>query len=564
MDLDKLSVIIKTELDKSGIKADVGQIQKIINDNLGKIAPKLDKASLLNDIKSMSKDMANSINTSLGTNLKANDVFKLLKSSIDDATTSVKKLASESEKISAITRMQNYMTKNSAMTEKSKRSIQEWIGTIQSSDNLTKGSLGNINNQFKILDTHIRTTGKLGSSLGDGIKAQVSKFTQWIGISGAIMAVAQGVKGVISNVTQLDSSLLELEKVSDLSSNGLANVTNEAYKLGEAVGKTGTQVIDAVTEFKRAGYEMQDSMDMAKSALVLTNVAEGIKDTSESAGILISVLKGFNMTADQTMSIVDKINSTSNQSPIGFDNLAEGLQRTSGTLSQTGTSIEQTIGLLTAGFAQLRNIEKVSTGLITLSARIRGVDENGEVIDGLSATLQKDFGKIGVAIEDSSGNLRNLYDIMSDYSKALPNLTSKQKQYYGELAAGKRSVSVWNSVTQQFQDAQKATEQAIDSVGSPSVENQKYLDSISGKAKAFESAIQQVSSSLVDSDMIKFFIDLGTTGVKSIDGIVSGLTKISSLGGNISSTGGSLGMISGLIMSLTGHGKIKIVLRPSL
>ena len=121
---------------------------------------------------------------------------------------------------------------------------------------------------------------------------------------------------------------------------------------------------------------------------------------------------------------------------IGFDNIAEGLERTAGTMAQSGNTIDQTIGLITAGYAQLRNVEKVSTGLVTLSARLRGVGEDGEVIDGLSAKLQEDFGKIGVAVENADGSLRSIYEIAQDYSKVLPTLTDKQKQYYAELAAG--------------------------------------------------------------------------------------------------------------------------------
>ena len=314
--------------------------------------------------------------------------------------------------------------------------------------------------------------------------------------------------------------MLELSKVSDLSAEGLARVTDEAYKLGDRVGRTGRQVVDAVTEFKRAGFELNDSMDMAESALVMTNVAEGIDDTADAAGTLISVLKGYNMAESETMNIVDKINQVSNTSPIGFDQIAEGLERTAGTMAQSGTTIDETIGLITAGYAQLRNVEKVSTSLITLSARLRGVDEDGNKIDGLSAELQESFGKIGVAIEDADGNLRSIYAIAKDYAEVLPTLSSKQKQYYAELAAGKRNVTTWNAITQQFQDAEHAVAQSLNSVGSAAEENEKYLNSVSGKVTMFESAVENLSNSAINSDFVKGFIDFGTTGVKALDAFI--------------------------------------------
>ena len=111
-------------------------------------------------------------------------------------------------------------------------------------------------------------------------------------------------------------------------------------------------------------------------------------------------------------------------------------------------------------------MEKVSTGLITISQRLRAIDEDGDEIDGLSAELSESFGKIGVAIEDSNGDLRSTYDILSDYAKIYPQLTSEQKQYYAELASGKRQVNVFNAIVQQIADVDKAMKDNEDLTGS--------------------------------------------------------------------------------------------------
>ena len=450
---------------------------------------------------------------------------------LDKAKSSLKELTttqvSMNQRTSQMTSMQEWMRKNKNATKLVGDQVNKLIEECKTCDAVR---FNGIKNEFKDLQVQAGKAGKLGNSLFGGIIEQGKKFVQWIGVTGTVMRGIQISRDMIQNVKDLDDSLLELVKVSDLSASGLEKVTEQAYELGEKVGRTGRQVIDAVTEFKRAGYEMQDSLNMAEAALVMTNVAEGINDTADAAGTLISVLKGYNMSESDAMSIVDMMNSTSNQSPIGFDELAEGLERTAGTMAQSGTTIQETIGLITAGYAQLRNVEKVSTSLITLSARLRGVNEDGEEIDGLSAELQESFGKIGVAIEDADGNLRSIYAIAKDYAKVLPTLTSEQKQYYAELAAGKRNVTTWNAITQQFQDAENATAQAIDSVGSASEENSKYLNSISGKVSQFNSAVEQLSSTVVDSDLVKFFVDLGTTGVKAIDGLVNALTPLGTIG----------------------------------
>lgn len=527
--MDDFIVKLIARLDASKTKTDLKSIESDLNARGINLKASLDTATTKQELKNLASQLQQ-ILKSQGLDIGTDKILAGI-NQVKREAASMNKVLSETDKVSALTKFQNYMAKNTNITKAAKNQILEWIRTIESADELTRDDLNNINAQFKQLDTNMRMSGRLGLSFGDSIKKGIASFSAWLPATTIVMGTINTIKTGIRDVREFDDSLLELSKVSDLSAEGLARVTDEAYKLGDRVGRTGRQVVDAVTEFKRAGFELNDSMDMAESALVMTNVAEGIDDTADAAGTLISVLKGFNMDASETMTIVDKINQVSNTSPIGFDNIAEGLERTAGTMAQSGNTIDQTIGLITAGYAQLRNVEKVSTGLVTLSARLRGVGEDGEVIDGLSAKLQEDFGKIGVAIENADGSLRSIYEIAQDYSKVLPTLTDKQKQYYAELAAGKRQVTVWNAITQQFQDAENAVSQSLNSQNSALDENQKKLDSIGGHVKSFESAMEHLSSTVVDSDLVKFFVDLGTTGVKAIDGIVNALTPLGTAAG---------------------------------
>ena len=58
--------------------------------------------------------------------------------------------------------------------------------------------------------------------------------------------------------------------------------------------------------------------------------------------------------------------------------------------------------------------------------------------------------------------------------------------------------------------------------------------------------MEHLSSTVVESDLIKFFVDLGTTGVKAIDGLVSALTPL-----------GTIGLGAGLFASFKNAGREK-------
>lgn len=400
--------------------------------------------------------------------------------------------------------------------------LKQIISDLQNCNN--KADFSKLQRQFNNIALQVKSSGSLYTGFFNGLKSGIKDaFENILRYQLAYKVIDQVIssfKSMVNAVADLDKKLTEFNKVADLTSDKLLEFSDKAFDAADEIGRTGSDMIEAATEFKRAGYSLEDSLDMGKSALLMTNVADGITQTSDAASTLIAVLKGFNINESDIVTIVDKMNSVSNQSPVGFDNLADGLERVSGTMNQAGNSIDETIGLLTGGYAQLRNMEKVSTGLITISQRLRAIDEDGDEIDGLSAELSESFGKIGIAIEDSNGDLRSTYDIMSDYAKIYPQLTSEQKQYYAELSAGKRQVNVFNAIVQQMADVDKAIEQSKDSLGSAANENEIYRQSVEGLQNELKNEFQSVSKKVISSDWIKDVLSGATDLLKVFENII--------------------------------------------
>lgn len=408
--------------------------------------------------------------------------------------------------------------------------LKQIISDLQNCNN--KADFSKLQRQFNNIALQVKSSGSLYTGFFNGLKSGIKDaFENILRYQLAYKVIDQvisGFKSMVNAVADLDKKLTEFNKVADLTSDKLLEFSDRAFDAADEVGRTGSDMIEAATEFKRAGFSLEDSLDMGKSALLMTNVADGITQTSDAASTLIAVLKGFNINESDIVTIVDKMNSVSNQSPVGFDNLADGLERVSGTMNQAGNSIDETIGLLTGGYSQLRNMEKVSTGLITISQRLRAIDEDGDEINGLSAELSESFGKIGVAIEDSNGDLRSTYDILSDYAKIYPQLTSEQKQYYAELASGKRQVNVFNAIVQQMADVDKAIEQSKDSLGSAANENEIYRQSVEGLQNELKNEFQSVSKKVISSDWIKDVLSGATDLLKVFENIIEQDTIVSS------------------------------------
>lgn len=449
-------------------------------------------------------------------------------------------------------RIVSWMGQNRQAASQYDAELKQIITDLQACSNKT--DLTKVSQQFRNIQTQVQATdvkskGFFGN-LKTGIKDALVNMLKYQLAYKIIQETVEAIKKMSQAVCELDADLTEFNKVADLSGNELAEFADKAYEAADKIGRTGSDMIEAATEFKRAGYELESSLYMGDAALVMTNVADGIDQTSEAAGTLISVLSGFDIEESEIMSVVDKMNSVSNQSPVGFDNIANGLERVSGTMNQAGNSIDETIGMLTGGFTQLRNMEKVSTGLITISQRLRAIDEDGQEIDGLSAELQEAFGSIGVNIQDDNGDLRSTYNILSDYAKVFPELTSEQRQYFGELAAGKRQITVFNAIVDEMATVDKAIEQSKDSLGSATNENEIFRQSIQGLKNEFDNQFQMLSNEVISSDWIKDLISAGTDFLGVLTDIVKQDDLISGTIGVITE---ALKQLASILKSITGN-----------
>ena len=193
---------------------------------------------------------------------------------------------------------------------------------------LSKSSLNSIQNQLKELtkgtkfeiQTDNSSITKLTSSLTDlgneaknakqhtqGLDEIIQKFTTWSIGAAVVNKTKDAIADMVQQVFDLDASLVEFNKVTDVTPEQLQQITNEAYKLGEQLARTGKEAIDAATEFSKAGYK-ENAMELAEIALLYQNIADEQVSTSDATALLVSQMKAFNVEAEDSIKIIDQIN----------------------------------------------------------------------------------------------------------------------------------------------------------------------------------------------------------------------------------------------------------------
>lgn len=209
--------------------------------------------------------------------------------------------------------------------------------------------------------------------------------------------------------------------------------------------------------------------------------------------------------------------------------MAKSLTKSSASLVAAGGNLAEAAALTATANAIIQDADSVGTALKTTSLRLRGtsvkvLEEEGLDTDGAVESTSKLRSQVlatsGVDILTDTGAYKSTYQILLEIAEVWDKITDdKARAGLLELLAGKRNSSVIAALLQNPEQLKAAYEDAQNAEGSALKENEKYLDSIQGKIDQFNNAVQTLWSNTLDSDVVKFLVDLATKLIKIVDSI---------------------------------------------
>lgn len=311
-------------------------------------------------------------------------------------------------------------------------------------------------------------------------------------------------------------------------------------------------MVEAATEFRKNSFNDSDSATLAKVATMFQNVSDESISASESASFIIAQMKAFGIEAGNAEHIIDAVNAVSNNYAVSSGQLAKTLGNMSAALSVGNNSFEESLGLLTAGTEVTRNASKVSRALVSIQSRLN------QVIDESSSTgqaLTEWYKKHNIAILDQQGQLRSLYDVLTDVAEIWPELTKNEQAYYLNQQAGANQSQNLAAILSNFDTAAKATATAVNSAGSAMKENEAYAESLDFQTNVLKADFQDLANNVIDKQLISALLTLGDAFLKlantDIGVLVTKIGLLTGAGWGLS----SLVQVSKIIPTIVGQFK---------
>lgn len=218
------------------------------------------------------------------------------------------------------------------------------------------------NKEGQVLNTTFTTTAQGARTLGDRMMEAGRKLQSINGIFQALKNAAVSFEQTMQPLLEFEDSLTELKKVSSLSGDALDEYTKKLGKIGTEVGKSRAQMVDAATEFVKSGFSEKDAAQLARTASLYQNIADEELNAGEAANFIISQMKAFNLTAEDSLHVIDAVNEVSNNTAVSSADLATNIGKASAALAAGGNTYEDTLALMTGIVEITRSGAKASRG----------------------------------------------------------------------------------------------------------------------------------------------------------------------------------------------------------
>lgn len=432
---------------------------------------------------------------------KAKEIYNKLKETEIKNATSLAELNQEIDKYKeAIANTRAELSKQS--TQETSPEAGEIVDTKVDVDRLiddekeTRRKLNDKNNDTNPIEGLKQTTDKQSSTLGRAFK-QFSLYAI------ALRTIKQAAREAISTIKELDKSLTEQAMVTGKTREQTYALLSSYQELAAQTGSTTREIADLATQFMRQGKTTQESLVLTEAAMSAAKVA-GIS-ASESINYLTTALNGFQLSANDAMSISDKFAAIAANAATSYDEIAIALSKVASQANLAGMSIDYTTALLAKGLETTREApETIGTALKTIIARMRELSDYGETLGGDTDinNVESQLAYVGIALRDNNGELRSTEEVLDALGRKWDTLNSNQQAAVAKALAGTRQQSRLIAMMSDYERVIELQQIAERSSGATLSQMSTYLEGMDAALNRVSIAWEKIVTNLVDNEFI--------------------------------------------------------------
>ena len=372
--------------------------------------------------------------------------FKLTQSQWDSSTKSTEKLKAQQEylgnaieiqgdKVNVLRRqleeLENAENKDITAIKKKQNELTNAEIKLKNYENQLKDVTGQLNNSGKAWEENGKKVEKFGKSIEEAGKK----------MSGLSTVATAGLAGTIATAANFEDSMRQVAATMGITAEEISNgseaymiLENAAKECGEKTKYSASEAAEALNYMALAGYDAKQSAETLPKVLNLA--AAGNLDLATASDMVTDAMAALGMQTSDLDKYIDEMAKTSQKSNTSVAQLGEATLTCAGTVKLAGMSLETMnaeLGILAnngikgaEGGTHLRNIILSLTSPTDVAA--------------------KALKNLGIKVTDSSGNIRDMNDIMADFNKKLDGMSDEKKTNIISQIFNKTDISAVNAL----------------------------------------------------------------------------------------------------------------------
>ncbi len=252
--------------------------------------------------------------------------------------------------------------------------------------------------------------------------------------AGAI-AVGSGL-ALAGAAGKFEQGLAAVGAVTRATTQELGMLRDAAIQAGIETQFSPDEAVEGLTSLATAGQTATQATKTLVPVLDLAAGSLGQLGVGEAAEAVVGTLNAYGKAADEAGGVTDKLLRITQLSNFQTRDFGIGLSKAAAAGATFGQNLDDV--LITMGLLRNRNIDASSSATAFREA-VRRV--------GADSRAQQAVLGAGVAVFDkTSGKMRSVVDIMSDFSKATTDMTDKERNRRVAQAFGARGLLAFNAI----------------------------------------------------------------------------------------------------------------------
>lgn len=362
-----------------------------------------------------------------------------------------------------------------------------------------------------------------------GLMGTIKKFTKSMGayavqsfmyrMSGML---TQGLAAAIKQIQSLDASIVNLQIATGKTRQEITSMLHDFNDLAMKTGRTTQEVSSAANDWLRAGYAGKEAATLTEASMQLSTL--GMIDSAQATNYLISVLKGWKITAEEVTGVVDRLTAVDMAAAVDAGSLAEAMSRANNSAQLARVGMNDYIGYITTvAEVTQKSASSVGESFKTLFSRFGNVKARKFVASAAEMESEdyneadwQDLNDIEKVLRSSqiNINLRTKADTFRDVDEVFAEIGDKWDTYsnvtQNAIATAIAGVRQRENVVTLFENwdlVSKYSNIAANSLGTAAEKMNAYSDSIQAAKNRLVASLEETMLDLGGQKVIKNLLD---------------------------------------------------------